>query len=120
MDFKVDRPIFRQIEDWCHSHILTGEWTPGEKVPSVRELSVKLAVNTHTVLKAFDLLQADGIIAARRGMGFFLADDAPLRVLESKRKEFYETRLQDLFHEMKRLGITIDDVTARWNEYAGK
>lgn len=117
MDFKVDRPIFRQIEDWCHSRILSGEWTPGQKVPSVRELSVKLTVNTHTVLKAFDLLQADGIITPRRGMGFFLADDAPGRVHESKRKEFYETKLKDLFNEMQRLDITIDDVTSRWNEF---
>ena len=56
---------------------------PGEKIPSVRELAVGMGVNSHTVLKAFDELQQQGLITPRRGMGFFLADNAP-RLVQQK------------------------------------
>ena len=114
MDFKTDRPIFRQIVDLCHARILQGIWQPGGKVPSVRELAVELTVNTHTVLKAFDMLQGEGVIMSRRGLGFFLADDAGARVLEARRREFYDTTLRDVFDEMATLRIGIDDIVARY------
>ncbi len=50
MEFKPDKPIYRQIIDYAFGCILSGGWRPGEKVPSVRELAVELAVNSHTVL----------------------------------------------------------------------
>ena len=48
MDFKTDKPIYRQIVDYCFACILTRKWLPGEKVPSVREMALQMAVNTHT------------------------------------------------------------------------
>jgi len=110
MDFKTDRPIYQQIVDYCYTRILSGEWPPDGKIPSVRELAVALSVNTHTVLKALDALQAAEIIVPRRGLGFFLAADAPGRVMQARRQEFFDTTLADLFREMEMLGISIDDV----------
>ena len=52
IQFREDRPIYRQIVDYSLGCILTGNWSPGMRVPSVREMAVQLAVNTHTVLKA--------------------------------------------------------------------
>ena len=53
MDFKTNKPIYQQIVDFCFSKILTREWTAGERIVSVRELSTQLAVNSRTVLKAY-------------------------------------------------------------------
>lgn len=115
MEFKTDRPIYRQIIDFAYSRILSGQWQPGEKVPSVRELSVELAVNSHTVLKAYDHLQAHGIIAPRRGMGFFLADNAPEQVNADRRSEFFDTELEELFKRMDLLGISIDEIVEKYS-----
>ncbi|MDE6526444.1 MAG: GntR family transcriptional regulator [Muribaculaceae bacterium] len=115
MEFKTDRPIYRQIIDYAFGCILSGGWTPGGKVPSVRELAVSMAVNSHTVLKAYDHLQDNGIIVPRRGMGFYLADDARERVNAERRREFFDTDLTELFGRMEMLGISIDDVVARYN-----
>lgn len=112
MEFKTDRPIYRQIVDYAFARILCGSWKPGDRVPSVRELAVALAVNSHTVLKAYDELQADGIISPRRGMGFYLNDDAPALVAAAQRKEFFETVLTDVFTQMDMLGISITELTA--------
>lgn len=114
MNFKDNTPIYRQIIDYAFGRILSGAWLPDEKIPSVRELAVQMAVNTHTVLKAFDYLQQNALIISRRGMGYFLAPDAKERVDEIRRQEFFETRLADLFAEMDMLGIGIDDIVAHW------
>lgn len=110
MDFKTDRPIYQQIVDYCYTRILSGAWPPDGKIPSVRELAMALSVNTHTVLKALETLQSAEIIMPRRGLGFFLAPDAPGRVMQARRQEFFNTTLAELFHEMEMLGISIDDV----------
>lgn len=113
MEFSQNKPIYRQIIDYGFGRIITGEWVPGERVPSVRELSVALSVNSHTVLKAYEYLQAEEIIAPRRGMGYFLALDAPERVNDARRREFYSTTLSALADEMRLLGITPDEVASR-------
>lgn len=114
MNFNNNTPIYRQIIDYAFSRILAGAWAPGTKLPSVRELAVQLAVNTHTVLKAFDYLQQHSLIESRRGMGYYLTDDARHRVDELRREEFFNTRLAHLFADMDMLGITIDDVVECW------
>ena len=114
MEFRTDKPIYRQIIDYAFGCIMGGGWCPGEKVPSVREMAVTLAVNTHTVLKAYDYLQDHGIIVSKRGMGFFLADDAPGRVDAEHREEFFSTTLNDVFRQMDQLGIAIDDIVAEY------
>ncbi|MDE6120666.1 MAG: GntR family transcriptional regulator [Muribaculaceae bacterium] len=112
MDFKTDRPIYRQITDYAFGCILGGTWRPGEKVPSVRELAVELAVNSHTVLKAYDQLQSREIIVARRGMGFFLAENAPESVMAVLREEFFESTVPALSEQMRRLGISAEELVA--------
>ena len=66
MNFTNQRPIYRQIADYCFARILSGDWKPGERVASVRELAVQMTVNTHTVLKAFENIQNHQEIEARR------------------------------------------------------
>lgn len=85
MNFTDNKPIYRQIVDFAFNEVTTGHWAPGERIPSVRELSAELGVNSRTVLKAFEDLQDLGLIAPQRGMGFFLAADARQRVTDERR-----------------------------------
>ena len=113
MDFNDNKPIYKQIVDYCFGCIMTGLWPPGERIPSVREMAVAMTVNTHTVLKAFEYLQAHDIIRPRRGMGFFLSDDAPERVTETRRQQFFEETLPVVFQEMRMLGLNASDLVPR-------
>lgn len=110
LNINASRPIYLRIVDYAMSHILSGAWVAEQRIPSVRELSVELSVNTHTVLKAFDMLSDAGIIASRRGMGYFLTTDARSRVDEMRRNEFYSTTLPELASTLRELGITLDDL----------
>lgn len=116
MDFTPNKPIYRQIIDYSFGQILTGAWAAGERIPSVRELSVLLSVNSHTVLKAYEYLQNEGIIVPKRGMGFYLTTDALDHVNQARRQEFFDTTLRDLFNEMKLLDISIDEVIQQFNK----
>ena len=111
MDFKTNKPIYQQIVDFCFSKILTREWQAEERVVSVRELSTQLAVNSRTVLKAYEYLQAEDIIYPERGMGFYLSKDAVKKVMRIQKKEFFENQLADMFRSMELLGISIEEIT---------
>lgn len=114
MEFSANKPIYRQIIDYSFGQILSGAWSQGERVPSVRELSVLLSVNSHTVLKAYEYLQSEGIITPKRGMGFYLSADALTRVNSARREEFFDTTLKEMFKEMRLLNITLDEIVQRY------
>ncbi len=115
MDFNSNKPIYRQIIDFSYNNILSGNWSEGERIPSVRELAAQLAVNSHTVLKAMEYLQQRDIIYQRRGMGFYLNDDARQKVMADRRANFFDETLPVLFDEMKRLDISINEIIDRYN-----
>lgn len=117
MEFKDNTPIYRQIIDYCFGCVLSGGWKPDEKIPSVREMAVNMAVNTHTVLRAFEFLQSHDIIYPKRGMGFYLSANAQAHVDSIRRQEFFEEKLCDVFKEMQMLGIGMDDVVACWDKW---
>lgn len=116
MDFKTNKPIYQQIVDFCFSKILTREWRAEERVVSVRELSTQLAVNSRTVLKAYEYLQAENIIYPERGMGFYLAKDAAKKVMKIQKKEFFENQLVEIFRNMELLDIGIDEIVERYSK----
>ena len=119
MDFRSDRPIYRQIVDYCFNCILSNAWKAGERVPSVRELAISMSVNTHTVLKAYDFLQSHGIIESRRGMGYYLCIDAPERVNSTRREDFFENIVPDLFQQMSLLSISLEELIDAYNRNKG-
>lgn len=110
MDFKTDKPIYRQVVDLCLHNIISGTWLEGARVPSVREMGAHLAVNPHTVLKAYDELQSRGLIEPRRGLGFILSPDARQGALMAMREEFLANEVSAFLAKMKSLGLSIEDV----------
>jgi len=54
-----------------------GRYQPGALLPSVRSLASELTINPNTVMRAYQLMEAQGIIITRRGKGIFLSAKAP-------------------------------------------
>lgn len=115
-EFKPDKAIYLQMSERLCDDILSGRYKAGDRIPSVRELSEMLEVNTNTVVRAYDRLTRLEIIYTRRGMGYFVAENARSLILASRRKEFMDERLPELFRQMRLLGITIEELEERWNE----
>lgn len=52
-----------------------GQLSPGDVMPSVRDIAQSLAVNPMTVSKAWSLLESEGLLTRRRGLGMLVADN---------------------------------------------
>lgn len=74
LDYRDTRPIYTQITDGFLEQILSGVLQPGEKLPSVRELALNLAINPNTIQRAYRQLEAEGWIATVPGKGCFVCN----------------------------------------------
>ena len=111
MDFKSTKGIFLQIaENLCHQ-ILEGTLVPGDRVPSVRDLAVEFEVNRNTLLRTYAILQDAGVIDNKRGIGFFVSDDALDRILKTERQAFFKNELPEFIQKIKVLKLTNNDLT---------
>lgn len=72
LDRQTNQPIYLQIRDRVHRLITSGALQPGDRLPSVRELAREIQVNKLTVVEAYSVLEADGLIHARPGAGYFV------------------------------------------------
>lgn len=119
MEFNQPKGIYQQIADQVSDRIATGEWGSGEKIPSVREMAVNLGVNPNTVARSYQSLLDDKIIENRRGIGYFVGEDAQERIMNDMKKAFIEEDLPKLFEMMERLGMDIQELVALY-ERRGK
>ncbi|MBN3524764.1 GntR family transcriptional regulator [Paenibacillus apiarius] len=90
-------PIYEQIVEQMKALVAKNVMQPGDKVPSVRELSSMLVVNPNTVSKAYQELERQGVIETLRGKGTFIA--------ESVAPPMAEERLMKLKDEMNRIAV---------------
>jgi GntR family transcriptional regulator len=115
MDIRIDKdthvPIHYQIRDQIMALIQAGQLKPGDQLPTMRALSIALAVNFNTVAHAYRELDAMGVIMTRRGEGTFVA---PPSISEAERaamrKQVLERLVRGLLDEAARLGYSTDEV----------
>lgn len=110
MEFKNTKGIFLQIADNISEKVIAGEFPPGEKIPSVRELAAEVGVNPNTIMRTYNELQGRRIIDNKRGIGYFVTDDALGIIREWKKKEFFENELPSIVKHTRMLGISFDDL----------
>jgi len=67
-------PVFKQIADYLRSCIAAGIYRLDEALPSKRVLGMKLGVNPHTVQHAYEELQKEGLVQARKGSGMYVSE----------------------------------------------
>jgi GntR family transcriptional regulator len=67
-------PVFKQIADYLRSCIAAGIYRSDEALPSKRVLGMKLGVNPHTVQHAYEELQKEGLVQARKGAGMYVSE----------------------------------------------
>ena len=110
MEFDSNKSIYLQITDMICDRILCGELKPGDRIASVRELGADYQVNPNTVVRSYEKLTADGIIYNKRGIGYFIADNALETVLERQRQEFIEQEVPRIRRRMELLGLNPSEI----------
>ena len=117
MEFKETQAIYLQIGDYVCEQILLDKWKEGDRIPSVRELGVALEVNPNTVMRTYDFLQDREIIFNKRGIGYFVSDEARNKIIRYRKNRFLEQDVPALFKDMKLLGMTIKELENEYNIY---
>lgn len=74
-EFENGRPIYAQLLELIEQKIVSGEYPPGSRVPSVRELAAEAAVNPNTMQRAMAELENKGLIITNRTAGRTVTED---------------------------------------------
>ncbi|WP_026460334.1 GntR family transcriptional regulator [Schaalia suimastitidis] len=110
------RPIWVQLVETFRKNIASGQWAPGSKIPSVRELAIDAGVNPNTVQRALAELDRDGLTIPERTQGRFVTSDAT--VIHTIRHDLAQGATDDHITTLKAIGMDIDEATAlllkRW------
>ena len=103
-----DKPICPQLTEHLAVQIARGEFAPEQKLMSVREVAVAAGVNPNTVQKAFEQLEAKGIIYSVRGSGWFVCADVQPAIDETQR--VVNEKVDSFLAEMDGLGYSAAEV----------
>lgn len=89
LNYRDAKPIYEQIKDGLRKLVITNSLIANEKLPSVREMASKLAINPNTIQKAYRELETEGYVYTVAGKGTFVAE----------RKEVLGVRNEELMKE---------------------
>ena len=103
-------PIYKQIINQIKYLAASGGLAPGDELPPIRTLALQLKVTPNTIVRAYDELEAAGVIHKRRGSGSFVSEVRTSRLADAERQRIVEQRVDALLAEAHQLNFTADDV----------
>ncbi|AXT14573.1 GntR family transcriptional regulator [Bacillus sp. 2211] len=115
-EFQSSKPIYLQIADRIYYRLIRSELSPGDKLPSVREMAVQMKVNPNTIQRTYSEMERLGIVETRRGQGTFIAERSDLKA------ELKDRLTKDVFkrfiQEMTELGLSPEEMLEGIKQYA--
>lgn len=107
-NLQADRPIYTQILEEIQNRIISGQYKPGEKLPSVRELAAEANVNPNTMQKAFTELERSGLILTQRTSGRTVTEDTGM--INDLKKNIAVSEIEHFIETMQQLGFTKEEI----------
>jgi len=117
MNFRDDKAIYLQLADFFYENILTDEIHSNDRIPSVRDFAIETEVNPNTVMRTYKHLQDNNIIYNKRGIGYFISEDAFKLTHDMKKDEFISEKLPEFFKSLQNLNISISEIEALFKKY---
>lgn len=105
-----DRPVFIQIMEKLKQDIVTGLYSPGDKLPSVRDLAGEAAVNPNTMQRAFSELEREGLVYTQRTNGRFITED--LNLINQLKEQMALDAITNFLSCMQQLGFSKKETLA--------
>lgn len=115
-DFDNSRPIYLQIVEQLEIYIISGKISPGERLPSVRDLAVIAKVNTNTMQRALAELEDMKLIITERTNGKFVTNNSKL--LTKHRDKYAAVTIKKFFENMQSLGFD-HEITIKYIKQGG-
>lgn len=109
IDLKSGVPFYRQIIEQVKFAIARSDLSPGDRLPTVRQLAVDLSINPNTVIRAYRELEIEGVLETQQGSGTFVGHREP-QVDEIERQRMLDQILTELLARASAYGFTLDEV----------
>ena len=108
LDYSDGKPIYEQIKDNLKQLIIDGVLKTDDRIPSVRELALAMAINPNTIQKAYKELEFEGYVYSVRAKGVFVAPAH--KIAEDKNTDKLYKNLEDALRELYFVGETKEQV----------
>ena len=107
-NFKNGIPIYSQIMDEMTMRIASGDYAPGDKLPSVRDLAMEAGVNPNTMQKAMAELERIGLVYSERTSGRFITKEE--KILEELHESLAKKYFDELSEKLRKIGMSDADI----------
>lgn len=101
-------PLYEQIQNQIKAQILNKTLTPGEGLPSIRNLAKELKVSIITSKRAYEELEKEGFVETVTGKGTFVAKKNTERMKEIMLYEI-ENKLEEIIKQAKSVGVSLEE-----------
>ena len=112
--FRNDLPIYSQLVEQITLGIVSGEYPPGAKLPSVRDLAMEAGVNPNTMQRALQELEREGMVYSQRTAGRFVTED--VKQIERAKRAFAAEHIRVFLEGMGSLGYDRAEILALLQE----
>lgn len=109
LDLKSGVPFYRQVIDQVKAAIATESISPGDRLPTVRQLAVDLSINPNTVSRAYTELELTGLVETQMGSGTFVGNRL-VKPDDVEQRRMLDQLCQEFLSRASTLGFTLDDV----------
>ncbi len=109
IDIDDPTPLFSQLVEQIKQAVISEKIKPGDALPSIRQLSNDLELNSKTVAKAYRLLERDSVIQAKGYRGTFIHPDAKANSTINL-NEWVINKLSETISEFKVAGVTDSEI----------
>lgn len=108
--FTNDAPIYTQIMEQIKVGIVTNQFPPGERLPSVRDMATQAGVNPNTMQRALAELEREGLVYSQRTTGRLVTENQS--IIEQAKQELAERHIRTFLSSMNRLGFRTDEIVS--------
>jgi len=109
LDLHSGMPVYRQIVDQVRGAVASGALSPGDQLPTVRQLAVDLEVNPNTVVRAYRELEYDGLLETHQGTGTFISDQKMPRAADERQRQLAQI-VSDAVARAGAAGFTVQNL----------
>ena len=109
LDLKSGVPFYRQVIDQVKAAIATESLSPGDRLPTVRQLAVDLSINPNTVSRAYTELELTGLVETQMGSGTFVGNRL-VKPDDVEQRRMLDQLCQEFLSRASTLGVTLNDV----------
>jgi DNA-binding transcriptional regulator YhcF (GntR family) len=110
MQWNIDseRPVYIQLLEHIQANIISGNFKPGDKLPSVRDLAAEAGVNPNTMQRALTELERMELIYTNRTSGRYITSD--IGVIKKLKERSAMNIIEEFLDKMKKIGFNEEEI----------